>query len=158
MSMLITSPLNIALRIVTPSDWHFILEVRNEVDVRNASFTTEVIGEEAHIEYMKKLATMENVYQRIIKYGDKNVGYIKVIDDEVSYMLKKQYRGKGLMNASFNILFEELRKLGRTKSKACIKSNNSSSLRFIEKLGYRLYETKYDDENHRYYIFQRDLA
>ena len=138
-------------RFVTPNDWLFVLEIRNEDDVRNASFNTDLIKPNTHIEYMKRLEMMDDVYQRIITYDGNDVGYVKVIDNDVSYMIKKDFRGKGIMKNSFMIVFEDLKKLGKTKVKASIKADNYSSLKLVEKVGFVIRETVY--KNNKPYSF-----
>jgi RimJ/RimL family protein N-acetyltransferase len=150
--------LNVKHRPVTPNDWLFILKIRNEEDVRNASFNTDIIKKDIHFEYMKKLETMNDVYQKIITYGENDVGYIKVIDNDVSYMLKKEYRGKGIMKASFKILFTDLKKLGKTKIKASIKANNPASLKLVERMGYEICETIYKNNKPYSYVLEKNIG
>ncbi|HKR74861.1 MAG TPA: GNAT family N-acetyltransferase [Candidatus Nitrosocosmicus sp.] len=144
-------------RIVTPNDWLFILDIRNEEDVRNASFNTEIIDRDRHIEYMNKLENMKDVYQRIITYNNKDAGYIKVIDNEVSYMIKKEFRGKGIMKSSFEILFKDLKRLGNTKINASIKAENYASLRLAEKMGYKITKITYKNNKPYSYMLEKHL-
>lgn len=149
--------LDVKHRIVTPNDWLFILDIRNEEDVRNASFNTEIIDRDRHIEYMNKLEYMKDVYQRIITFDDKDVGYIKVIDNEVSYMIKKEFRGKGIMKSSFEILFKDLKRLGNTKINASIKAENYASLRLAEKMGYKITKISYKNNRPYSYLLEKHL-
>jgi RimJ/RimL family protein N-acetyltransferase len=149
--------LDVKLKVVTQEDWNFILKIRNEADVRYASFNTESINSENHFLYMKKLATRDNVYQRIITFEGNDAGYFKVIDDEVSYMLKKEFRGKGIMIESFKIAFEDLKKLGIKKLKASIKVDNYSSVKLVEKLGFSVCDSIYKENKIYSYIFEKNL-
>ena len=45
----------IKLRPVTREDWRFILEIRNQKDVRMACYDTSIIDYSTHEKYMKKL-------------------------------------------------------------------------------------------------------
>jgi RimJ/RimL family protein N-acetyltransferase len=149
--------LDVKHRIVTPNDWLFILNIRNEEDVRNASFNTNIIDPDCHIEYMNKLESMKDVYQRIITYEEKDVGYIKVVDDEVSYMIKKEFRGKGIMKCSFEILFKDLKSLGNTKVSASIKAENYASLKLAEKMGYKIVKTTHKNNRPYSYLLEKQL-
>jgi RimJ/RimL family protein N-acetyltransferase len=149
--------LDVKHRIVTPNDWLFILDIRNEEDVRNASFNTEIIDHDRHIEYMHRLESMKDVYQRIITYEDEDVGYIKVIDNEVSYMIKKEFRGKGIMKSSFEILFKDLKRLGNTKVNASIKAENYASLKLAEKMGYKITKITYKNNRPYSYLLEKNL-
>jgi RimJ/RimL family protein N-acetyltransferase len=147
--------LNVKHRIVTPNDWLFILDLRNEDDVRNASFNVDYINKDNHIAYMKRLESMKNVYHRIISCEDKDVGYIKVIDNEVSYMIAKEFRRKGIMKLSFEILFNDLKKLGYTKISASIKAENFASLKLAEKVGYKIAKTTYKNNKPYSYLLDK---
>jgi RimJ/RimL family protein N-acetyltransferase len=142
---------------VSPDDWPFILKIRNEEDVRKSSFNTEIIMPETHNEYMRNLDARSDIYQRILVCDHEKVGYIKVIEDEVSYMIKKEYRGKGIMKISFSILEKDLKKMGKIKVKASVKVDNLSSLRLVEKMGYQICNTIYRNGRPYYHILEKQI-
>ncbi|MBA3750500.1 MAG: GNAT family N-acetyltransferase [Nitrosopumilus sp.] len=130
--------MNVEIRSVTSDDWQFILDIRNEKEVRDASLNDEIISKETHQKYMKKLEERTtNVYQRIILYNKQTVGYVKVVDEEISYMIMKEFRGKGIGSQFFVIVFKELKELGITKIRASIRIDNVSSLNLGQKMGYK---------------------
>jgi RimJ/RimL family protein N-acetyltransferase len=127
---------NVSLRPVTRKDWTFILQIRNEPDVRLACHDTSVISFDAHTNYMAKLETDPDVHQWIICSEGENVGHVKIVHGELGYMLKNGYRGKGLGTKFHELVFIEARKLGIKKLKDTIKLDNRASLNLAVKTGF----------------------
>ena len=90
------NPLDVKLRPVNQDDWNFILEIRNQEEVRNACYDTSIIDSSTHEAYMHKLDNTPNCHQWIIVYNNKDVGQAKVDDLVLGYMLSTDYRGKGI--------------------------------------------------------------
>lgn len=72
-------------------------------------------------------------------------------------MIKKEYRGKGIMKKSFSILEEDLKKMGKNKVKASVKADNLSSLKLVEKMGYQLSETSFKNGKPYFHIFEKQI-
>ena len=72
--------MNVKLRPVTQNDWKFILEIRNQEEVRMACYDTSIIDYHDHEKYMKKLDNTLNCKQWIIVFNDIDVGQAKVDD------------------------------------------------------------------------------
>ncbi|MDF0681300.1 MAG: GNAT family N-acetyltransferase, partial [Candidatus Nitrosocosmicus sp.] len=136
-----------SVRKVRSDDWDMILNMRNEREIREVSHNNEIITKDKHYKYMKKLEQMEHVYQWMITFEDRVVGYVKIIDGEISYMIKKGYRGKGIGNESFKLVEEEIKKIGIKKITASIKVNNEASLKWIQRAGYKKAGIVYNEEN-----------
>jgi RimJ/RimL family protein N-acetyltransferase len=132
-------------REVSQKDWPFILELRNEIGVRSSSFSDKLISESEHIRYMENLQGIIDFYQRIIVVDGVDAGYIKLKGEEVSYMIKPEFRGKGVMKQSFLILFAEMKKKGKTRIIAVIKPTNLASLKLVKTMGYELLEEIYNE-------------
>jgi RimJ/RimL family protein N-acetyltransferase len=149
--------MSVSLRPVERSDWQFILDIRNEPDVRNSSFTNEIIDRETHFEYMKKLDLNKDVYQRIISYYNEPVGYVKVIDNDVSYMIRKEFRGRGLSQIFSTLLYNELKEFGIKKVHGSIKIENEKAINLAKKMGYRIINTIYKDNRPYAYYLEKEL-
>jgi RimJ/RimL family protein N-acetyltransferase len=149
--------LEVKHRLVTSDDWLFILEIRNEEEVRKVSFNSDIIDLASHIKYMKKLEKMSDVYHRIITLNGSGVGYIKVVNNDISYMVKKEFRGKGIMKSSFKIVFDDLKRLGKSKVKAAIMANNYPSLKLVEKAGFVMCETIYKNNEPYSFVLEKIL-
>ena len=100
----------IKLRPVTREDWRFILEIRNQKDVRMACYDTSIIDYSTHEKYMKKLDDQPNCHQWIIVYEGIDVGQVKVDDLVFGYMLAEKYRGKGIWLNAYPLVLEEAKK------------------------------------------------
>ena len=150
--------MDISIRKVKADDWDFILEVRNEKEIRQVSNNNEIITKSKHYDYMRNLEQMENVYQWIITFENKDVGYAKIINSELSYMIKKGFRGMGIGHDSFKLIEEEAKKIGMRKIVAKIKIDNLASLNWIRKAGYQQNGIIYNQDNLPYeYIMEKTL-
>jgi L-amino acid N-acyltransferase YncA len=94
---------------------------------------------------MENLQGVLDIYQRIIVVDGVDAGYIKLIGEEVSYMIKPEFRGKGVMKQSFLILFAEMKKKGKTRILAIIKPSNLPSLKLVNAMGYELLEEMFKE-------------
>jgi len=121
---------------VTQKDWKFILDIRNQKEVRIACYDTQIIDFSTHEKYMKKLDTNPNCHQWIIVYNDKDVGQAKVDDLVLGYMLTDEYRGKGIWSNAYPLVLEEVKKIGYKKLKGTVKFDQKKQLEIALKLGF----------------------
>ena len=128
--------MNVKLRPVTQKDWKFILDIRNQKEVRIACYDTQIIDFSTHEKYMKKLDTNPNCHQWIIVYNDKDVGQAKVDDLVLGYMLTDEYRGKGIWSNAYPLVLEEVKKIGYKKLKGTVKFDQKKQLEIALKLGF----------------------
>ena len=128
--------MNVKLRKVEPKDWEFILNMRNQDDVRFACHDSSIIDYETHEEYMKRLDSDPNSHQWIVVYEEQDVGHIKIVNLEFGSMLLNGYRGRGIGKLAYELVFKEAKKLGLTKLTAQVKINRKTSLKFEEKTGW----------------------
>jgi RimJ/RimL family protein N-acetyltransferase len=61
------------------------------------------------------------------------------------------------MKNSFEILFKDLRDLGMTNVKASVKVDNFSSLKMAEKVGFKVCETIYKNNEPYYFVLQKSI-
>jgi len=128
--------LNVKLRTVTQEDWKFVLEIRNQKEVRMACYDTSIIDYSTHEKYMNKLNSIPNCHQWIIVYNDKDVGQAKVDDLVLGYMLTEEFRGKGIWSNAYPLVLEEVRKMGYKKLKGTVKFDQKKQLEIALKLGF----------------------
>ena len=128
--------MDIKLRPVIRKDWGFILEIRNQKDVRMACYDTSIINYSTHEKYMKKLDNQPNCHQWIIVYDGVDVGQAKVDDLVFGYMLTEKYRGKGIWLNAYPLVLEEAKKNGFKKLKGTVKFDQKKQLAVALKLGF----------------------
>ena len=143
--------MSVKIKLVEEKDWEFILQLRNQEDVRLACHDTSIIDSKTHLEYMQKMKTNPNFFHWIITYNQKNVGYIKIVNLEFGSMLLNDYRGKGIGKQAYALVFKEAKKLGLTKLTAQVKTNRETSLEFEMKTGWVKKEIIY--KNNKPYAF-----
>ena len=103
-----------SLRKVEKNDWKFILDLRNQKEVRLACHDTSIIDYQTHLKYMQKMAKNPYFFHWIITYHKKDVGYIKIVNLEFGSMLLNDYRGRGIGKLAYELVFKEAKKLGST--------------------------------------------
>lgn len=128
--------MDIKLRPVIRKDWGFILEIRNQKDVRMACYDTSIIDYFTHEKYMEKLDNQPNCHQWIIVYDGIDVGQAKVDDLVFGYMLTEKYRGKGIWLNAYPLVLEEAKKNGFKKLKGTVKFDQKKQLEVALKLGF----------------------
>jgi L-amino acid N-acyltransferase YncA len=128
--------MTVTLRSVSKDDWDFILTIRNDQSVRDASYDTSIISKSDHFEYMKKINNDSKCYQWIITNDDENIGYVKLIHGDFGYVIKKEFRGKGFGTLLYKAVFSELKKIGIKRIFGYIKLNQTIPLRLALKVGF----------------------
>jgi len=108
--------LNIQLRKVTKEDWDYILRLRNSKYVQPYMYTKHRISKSEHYEYLKKQNRNPNFVNWIICIDSKNVGYIRVLDNDVSIMIEKKFHSKGIGTQALEILEKEAKKIRNSKN------------------------------------------
>jgi len=137
--------LSVKLRPVTQKDWKFILEIRNQEEVRMACYDTSMIDYHKHEKYMKKLDNTLNCKQWIIVFNGIDVGQAKIDDLVLGYMLTKTYRGKGIWSDAYELVLQEVRKIGYKKLKGTVKYEQKKQLEIALKLGFVITGDLYKD-------------
>ena len=130
------------LRIATSEDMELLFRWVNDESVRKASFQTELITWETHVEWFERIMKSENIFQFIYECDGKEVGQVRLkIQNEtglISYSIAPEWRGAGKATRMLNLLE------GLIKNKypyikeltAEVKSKNIASRRVFEKLEY----------------------
>ena len=125
------------LRKILLSDWEILLKWRNDENTRSSFFNNEIIDEESHKKYIKKILKDSNINQYILEINKVLVGTIKstkVNNDEfeLSYTISPDFRGRNLATILMQLFLYN--KKGRFICK--IKSDNIPSIKMVERCGY----------------------
>ena len=141
--------MKVRIRKVSKNDWEFILKLRN---LERMSFhDTSIVDWDTHVSYMDKITNNPTDHQWIVVSDDKDVGYIKIVNNDLGSNLLSEYRRKGIGSAAYKLVFEEAKKIGLTKLTAQVKINRETSLEFEMKTGWIKKEIIY--KNNEPYAF-----
>lgn len=139
--------MKVKLRKVLKKDWVFILNLRNNEKYRDFFYSSEVISQKDHYNYMKNQKSNPNFVNWIICYGNSDVGYVRILENDVSIMLDDKFRNKGIGNIALELLEIEARKLGISKLIGRVMINNKSSKKIFKKNNYKF----------KMYWFEKDI-
>jgi len=104
--------MGISLKIVKEEDWDFVLDLRNEKDFRKYFQNQEHIEKNKHYEYLNKQKNNPNFFNWIICDNSDDVGYVRILDNDVSIMIKPSHHGKGIGTDAMKLVEIEAKKLG----------------------------------------------
>ena len=129
------------LREVNMGDWRELLEWRNDKITRQNSFNSELVSESEHKKYIKNTIASSNRNLFILDYNDIPVGTIR--EDrleqnkfELSYTVNPAYRRKKIGQIMMSLYL-----IDQSASFICeVKSENISSIKMIEKLGFKIFK------------------
>ena len=128
---------NITLRNVEKNDWDFILQLRNSV-YRFFQKQKKPLEKSEHYEYMEKQKSNPNFHQWIIILNQNDVGYVRILDQDVGIMIKEEFQNKGIATKSLSLVEKKAVELGIPKLIALIHKDNESSKKIFENNGYEL--------------------
>lgn len=130
------------LRLATKEDMTLLFQWANDRNVRNASFCTEPITWETHVEWFQQMMESQDILQFIYECDDKAVGQVRLrIQNEVgfvSYSIASEYRGNGKATQMLTLLENLVKKeYPQLKELAAeVKCENMASRKVFEKLEY----------------------
>jgi RimJ/RimL family protein N-acetyltransferase len=130
--------MEIKLREVCKEDWDYILQLRNSFFKDDFLEQQKVLTKKEHYEYMEKQKSNTNFYQWISFDGKKNVGYIRLLEDDVSVIVDQKFQNKGIGTIMLALMEKEAKKIGLKKIKALVRKNNFSSEKIFLKNNYKL--------------------
>jgi RimJ/RimL family protein N-acetyltransferase len=139
--------MKIKLRHVKNFDWDFILKLRNSKKNRLQMYSTTIITKKEHYDYMTKQLLNPHFIHRIICYDKKDVGYIRILENDVSIFLDEKYHGKGIGTKALKLIEKIAKNSNITKLIARIRIENIQSLKIFNKNDYQL----------KMYWFEKDL-
>lgn len=129
--------LKISLRKVTKKDWKFILKLRNTKKFRNAFYDQHTITLEEHYKYLRRQQSNTNFVNWIICYEGNDVGYIRILENDVSIMISEEYNSKGIGTKTLHLVELEAKKLGIKKLVGRVMIHNKSSQKIFIKNKYK---------------------
>lgn len=135
----------IILTDIKKSDWDFILELRNNF-FENFYSQKQPIEISEHYEYLEKQSHNPNFHHWIIQLNDEKIGYVRILDNDVGIMVKKDFHNKGIASQALQLLEEKAKSLGIKKLKALVKIENESSKKIFETNNFKLQLYWYEKE------------
>lgn len=142
---------NLVLRKLSENDRQFISEMFNDNSVRKYY----IVPKEARQDYRNLVAYFMNDFAQgsgfswiIIEKGkgifskDKACGFFafefrdSLQNARISYALKPEFRGKGIVSKSASLVIDALKSLGVTSIEADVDKDNLTSEKVVEKLGF----------------------
>ncbi|MEM3173025.1 MAG: GNAT family N-acetyltransferase [Candidatus Nitrosotenuis sp.] len=125
------------MRKVRKKDWDFILELRNNRDFRKFFYNQHTITKKEHYNYLQKQQKNPNFVNWIISIGNKNVGYVRILDNDVSIIIDKKHQGRGIGTKVIKLIEIEAKKIGIKKLVAKVMIFNKNSKKIFEKNGFK---------------------
>ena len=120
----------IELKKIKKSDWSFILELRNKQ--RKYFFQNNIITPNEHLKYMEKNMENSNFKAWIIKNNDLNLGYVRLLNGELSIVLDEKYQGQGFGTIALSLGIKKC----KGKLTALIRTDNPASYNLYTKCGF----------------------
>ena len=130
--------MKVTLRKVLKKDWDYILNLRNNPRFSLFFYNQKKITKKDHYEYLKKQKRNSGFVNWIICYDKKDVGYLRILDGDVSIIIDKKFHSKGIGTSALKILEENARSLGIKKLIGKIIIDNKSSQKIFLKNKYKL--------------------
>lgn len=141
--------LKVSLRQVTKKDWDFILQLRNSPDFRKWFYDQHVITKKEHYKYLQKQIKNPNFLNWIICYGENDAGYVRILDNDISIMISKEYNSKGIGTKALRLVEREAKKIGLKKLVGKMMIHNIASRRIFIKNRYQLLMYWYEKQLRR---------
>jgi len=125
------------LRPAVKKDWDLILDLRNQF-FTNFYSQDRPINKEEHYQYLEKQKSNTKFHQWMIENDNETIGYIRILDNDIGIIIKKEHQGKGMATEALKLAENEARKLGIKKLVALVKSGNDSSKKIFLNNNYDL--------------------
>jgi len=140
--------MKIELREVTKQDWDFILNLRNQFYKNFFYEQKEPIPKDDHYKYMNKQESNLNFHQWIAFDGKDDVGYIRILDQDINIMVLKKFQSRGTGTIMLNLVEKKALSLGIKKLKAVVIAGNESSKKIFIKNNFKL----------KIYSFEKEIS
>ena len=127
-----------SLRRILKKDWNYILNLRNNDKFRENFYQQHKISKTEHFEYLNKQKSNPNFFNWIICYGKNDVGYIRILDNDVSIIIDEKFHNRDIGSKSLKLLETEAKSLGITKLVGRVMYENKSSKKIFQKNNYKL--------------------
>jgi len=130
--------MKITLKSADKSDWDFIYDLRTNENYKNNFCTQDFFSKSQHYDYLSKQEASSNFIHWMIIFEDLNVGYVRILDNDVSIIIDPKYQEKGIGSQALMLVEQEAKKIGIDKLVGRVLVHNESSRKIFEKNGYDL--------------------
>ena len=130
--------MTVSLRKVQEKDWDYILELRNKDKFRLNFYEQHTISKQEHYDYLQKQQKNPNFFNWIICFDNEIVGYVRILDNDVSIILDDQYHGQGIGTSAINLLENEAKLLGIKKLVGKMMIDNKKSEKIFKNNDFEL--------------------
>jgi len=128
----------VSLRKVLKKDLDYILNLRNNEQFRSYFYSQHNISKKEHYQFLMKQDNNPNFFNWIICYKSKDVGYVRILDNDVSIMIDEKFQRKGIGSQALSLLEDEAKEHGIGKLIGKIMIHNEKSEKIFLKNGYKL--------------------
>lgn len=149
--------MKVRIRKVSKNDWRFILKLRNQESSRLSFHDTSTVNWDIHVSYMNKITNNPTDHHWIVTCNNKDVGYIKIVNNVFGSNLLDGYKRRGIGSAAYKLVFEEAKKLGFKKLNAEVKIDRPIPLTFEEKIGWKKIKLIYKNKKPYSYKIEKIL-
>lgn len=126
-------------------DWDYIMTLRNQ-SYNNFYLQDKPLIKKEHYAYLKKQKLNPKFFNWIISKNEKDVGYVRLLDGDVSIIVDKKSQDKKIGTFTLKLLEKEAKKIGLKKLVALILINNKGSKKIFVKNKYKLKQWWYEKE------------
>jgi len=136
----------VTLRPVAKLDWDFILSLRNKKKFRSNFYEKHHISKKEHYNYLTKQKKNPSFFNWIICYDEQDVGYIRILDNDIGIIIDSKYQQKGIGTMAIKLLEKKAKSLGIKKLVGKIMIENKKSEKIFIKNNFKLKMLWYEKE------------
>jgi RimJ/RimL family protein N-acetyltransferase len=130
--------MNITLSSVTKDNWDLIYDIRINKQYRKNFYSQQDFSKDYHYSYLEDKEKVATFFHWMILQNNKAVGYIRILDNDISIMIHPKYIGKGIGSQALVLVEKEAKKIGLQKLIGRVMIENKSSKKIFEKNNYAL--------------------
>jgi|SaaInlStandDraft_2_1057019.scaffolds.fasta_scaffold221132_1 RimJ/RimL family protein N-acetyltransferase len=130
--------MEILIKPVSQKDWDFIYHLRTNKNFENNFYTKSSFSRDDHYSYLSKQEQSSNFFHWMIISEEENVGYVRILDHDVSIMIDEKYQSKGIGQRALELVEIEAKNVGLNKLVGRMMINNESCKKIFEKNGFNL--------------------
>ena len=130
--------MSVSFRKVTKNDWDYILILRNNNSFQLNFYEQHKIPKQEHYDYLEKQVNNYNFFNWIICSNNEDVGYVRILDNDVSIMIDEKYHGQGIGEKAISLLESEAKLLGLKKLVGKMMIDNKASEKIFLKNNFKL--------------------
>jgi len=127
------------------SDWDYIMRLRNK-SYENFYLQDKPLTKKEHYAYLKKQKTNLKFFNWIILKNEKEIGYVRLLENDVSVIIDKKFQDKNIGTYTLKLLEMEAKKIGLKKLVALILIKNKQSKKIFLKNDYKLKQWWFEKE------------